>query len=69
MKNKLYRNKELGVYKVGSYKIGDEVELEGGDYLKITEFSEDGEVVYGEFFSDDCGGEVKFSEIIGFRED
>lgn len=64
---KIKKNKELGVYKVGDYKIGDDVRFDGGegvDELRIEGFSEDGKKVYGVFFSDDCGGEIEFDWII-----
>ena len=65
MKNKIYKNKELGVYKVGAYKIGDRVAIEDNDYMQIESFSDNGEEVYGVFFSDDCGGSISFDKIIG----
>ena len=62
-------NKELGVYKVGNYKIGDVVEFDSGegevDVLRITGFSNDGKMVHGMFDSDDCGGSIEYSWIKG----
>jgi len=77
MKNKVKKNKDLGVYMVGKYKIGDLVEFvyryeegeEGEEkyteVLKISGFSDDGEEVYGYFDSDDCGGTIKYKWITG----
>ena len=74
MKLKIKKNKDLGVYKVGDYKINDVVSFiygdgEGGegctDNLKIEGFSDDGEEVYGYFDSDDCGGTIKYKWITG----
>lgn len=67
------KNKDLGVYKVGNYKIGDIVDFDGGDEggsdsLKIDGFSDDGKEVYGYFNSDDCGGSIKFKWIVGLKE-
>ena len=71
---KIYKNKILGVYKVGDYKIGDRVRFiyeEDGeeDEFKIEGFSDNGEEVYGVFWSDDCGGYIEYKWIIGFVED
>jgi hypothetical protein len=70
---KIYKNKILGVYKVGDYKIGDRVKFkyEDGesDEFKIEGFSDDGREVYGVFWSDDCGGFIEFDWIVGFVKD
>ena len=70
---KIYKNKILGVYKVGKYKIGDKVNFNyedgGEDEFKIEGFSDNGEEVYGIFFSDDCGGIIKFNWITELVED
>ena len=73
MNNKIIikKNEDLGVYKVGDYKIGDLVkfkydgEEDGDDILKIEGFSDDGKKVYGYFDSDDCGGEINYNWIEG----
>lgn len=63
------KNKALGVYQVGKYKIGDMVcfkDDEGSkDDLQISAFSDDGKEVFGYFRSDDCGGGIKFADIVG----
>ena len=60
MKLKIYKNKSLGIYKVGNYKIGDVVDFDGGeevgvDVLRIVGFREEEGVmlVDGYFSSDD----------------
>ena len=68
IKINIKKNKELGVYKVNNYKIGDYVKFDGGeeigeDVLRIEGFSDDGKKVFGCFESDDCGGEIELDWI------
>jgi hypothetical protein len=75
MNVKIKKNKDLGVYMVGKYKIGDVVEFVYGEEdiekynesLKISGFSDDGKEVHGWFDSDDCGGSIKFEWIKGLK--
>jgi hypothetical protein len=62
---KIYKNKELGIYKINNYKINDEVLLKNNDILRIIGFREvDGVMmVDGYFSSDNCGGSIKFDWI------
>ena len=66
MKLKIYKNKSLGIYKVGKYKIGDEVLLKNKDILRIVGFREEEGVmmVDGYYSSDDCGGSENFNNIV-----
>jgi hypothetical protein len=71
-KLKIYKNKDLGIYKVGKYKIGDVVDFDGGeeggvDVLRIVGFREEDGVmlVDGYFDSDDCGGSINFEWVKG----
>jgi len=80
VKNKIKKNKDLGVYMVGKYKIGDIVEFiyryeEGEEdvekyteVLEISGFSDNGKEVHGWFDSDDCGGSIKFEWIKGLKK-
>jgi len=69
MKNnklKIYKNKDLGIYKINNYKINDEVLLKNNDVLRIVGFREEDGVmmVDGYFNSDDCGGSEEFNNIV-----
>jgi len=70
MKNnklKIYKNKDLGIYKINNYKINDEVLLKNNDVLRIVGFREEDGVmmVDGYFNSDDCGGSINYNWITG----